>query len=154
MTRKLPLTRAGLTLFFVGIVAGQRSSMQKMEQDYGATKATLLQHIILTANVDLLRINIPLNNGISIPSVAYDMKAKKMKASAHVWDEFKKKPIDEVKGLIRLNGWSTYGALKAYFPELSEGDFEMTFLQLEQKPGAGGTVWTEFAEFKEGQVSK
>ena len=110
-------------VFISGVAVGQRTPASKFAKYLRPVVHDDMHLITLEVNIESIRENVPLNDGISIPQVFFNYREDHPQASANISVEFEKAPLDEVKGKITDKYYSTYYGLKNYIPELSEDDF-------------------------------
>lgn len=138
---------AGIALFGAGIAVGQRTSASKFDKYLHPATRTDMDFIALETNVENIRSLMPMDKGMSTPTVFFSYKEGQPQAIVTISSEFEKGSITTIKNQILEKYYLTYFGLKQAIPELSEDDFLLKVVRVTQDP-----EHNLFAECRHGNI--
>ena len=125
---------AGAAIFGSGMAIGQRTSASRFAKHLGPSQRTEMELIELEANIDLIQLSMPRDDGMSVPSVGFNYKKDRREASIFVSQEFTQASLDKIKKAILFKYELAYSSVKHHIPEMTEDDFVLKVLYVLGEP--------------------
>jgi hypothetical protein len=143
---RLALALGAVPVFVAGFSTGQNTQPSKFAKYREPAYITKMEWNLVHVNLAALQIKAE-SDGRSAPNTYFDWDANKVKAKVLVnGDWLGSKSANELRGMLLADERLAFTYVQQRLHEVSEGDFEVEFVNYSQK----GTA--SFAEFKNGKL--
>lgn len=142
----IAFTTLTVALCFVsGYAVGQRQAL-KYEADFNSS-ANAFSVKLANANIENVRSWADSYKGVTLPEIGFDQKRRKFVAHALVTKALTDLSVDRAREAIAIRGMGVTRAVKFWFPEATDAEIEVLFIDATADGGA-----KDFAEYVNGKV--